>query len=92
MTSRISERDCLAQLRRDLERQAATVKPWEADEWAGWVRACAELLAVVPDEAQRIAWAWSLGQPVRRAIVGISQDILMGTLLSKAEMIRKVQA
>lgn len=92
MTHRLSERDCLAQLRRDLERQAATVKPWEADEWSGWVRACAELLAVVPDELQRVAWAWSLGQPVLRSIVGLSQEMLTGTLLSKAEMIRKVGA
>lgn len=88
----IRERDCLAQLRRDLERQAKTVKPWEADEWAAWVRACAELLAAVPDELQRVAWAWSLGQPVLRSVVGISQEILMGLLLSRAEMIRKVGA
>lgn len=90
MTTRLREGDCLAELRKDLERQAVTVRPWEADEWAGWLRACAELLAAVPDELQRIAWAWSLAQPVLRSIVGISQELLMGTLLSKAEMIRKV--
>lgn len=92
MTHRLSERDCLAQLRRDLERQAATVKPWQADEWAAWMRACAELLAAVPDELQRVNWAWSLARPVLRTIVGISQEILMGSLLSKAEQIRKVGA
>ena len=92
MTYRIGERDCLARMRRDLERQAKTVKPWQADEWAGWVRACAELLAAVPDELQRVAWAWSLGQPVLRSIVGLSQEMLTGMLLSKAEQIRKVGA
>lgn len=89
---RLREGDCLSELRRDLERQAATVKPWEADEWAAWTRACAELLAAVPDELQCIAWAWSLAQPVLRSIVGVSQEMLIGTLLSKAEMIRKVGA
>jgi len=92
MTKRLREHDCLAELRMDLERQAATVKPWQADEWAGWTRACGELLAAVPDETQRVAWAWSLAQPVLRTIVGLSQEILMGSLLSKAEQIRKVGA
>lgn len=91
MTRRLREGDCLSELRKDLERQAATVRPWEADEWLGWIRACAELLAAVPDELQRIAWAWSLGQPVLRSIVGVSQELLMGTLVSTAEMIRRAK-
>ena len=81
---RVTEGDCLSELRKDLERQAATVKPWQADEWAGWMRACGDLLAAVPDELQRIAWAWSLAQPVLRSIVGIAPNLLIGTLLSKA--------
>jgi len=86
MTSmRLRETDCLAEIRKDLERQAATVKPWQADEWAGWVRACGELLAAVPDELQRVAWAWSLAQPVLRSIVGISQPMLVGALLTRAQ-------
>lgn len=90
--ARLREGDCLSELRRDLERQAATVKPWEADEWAGWVRACAELLAAVPDELQRIAWAWSLTQALLRKIVGIPQDLAIGLLLRKAAEIRAVRA
>ena len=81
---RLHERDCLAEMRRELERQAATVKPWQADEWAAWMRACGELLAAVPDDLQRISWAWSLAQPVTVSIVGIAPDLLIGTLLAKA--------
>lgn len=89
---RLSEHDCLAEVRRDLERQAAVVLPWQADEWEGWMQACGELLALVPDELQRIAWAWALGQPVLRSIIGVSQEMLMGDLLARAAAIRKVGA
>lgn len=92
MTKRLRENDCLAEMRMDLERQAATVLPWYADEWQAWVQACGDLLAQVPDELQRVAWAWSLGQPVWVRIVGLPQDMLTGLLLSKAEQIRKVGA
>lgn len=87
---RIGEHDCLAEMRRDLERQAATVLPWQADEWARWTQASAEVLALVPNELQRVAWAWSLGQPVLRRIVGLAQPILTNALLVRAEAIRKV--
>lgn len=89
---RIGEGDCLAEVRRDLERQAAVVLPWQADEWEGWMQACGELLALVPDELQRIAWAWVLGQPVLRRIIEVSQEMLMGDLLARAAAIRKVGA
>lgn len=81
---RIKEGDCLSELRRELDRQAATVQPWQADEWPRWMEACRELLAAVPDELQRIAWAWSLAQPVLRRIVGLAPALLIGALLSKA--------
>lgn len=89
---RISEHDCLAAIRCDLERQAATVKPWQADEWQGWMQACGELLVQVPDELQRVAWAWSMGQPVLRRIVGLPHDMLTGVMLARAAAIRKVGA
>ena len=84
LSMRLRETDCLSEIRKDLERQAATVKPWEADEWPRWIEACGELLAAVPDELQRVAWAWSLAQPVLRSIVGLPPNLLIGTLLSKA--------
>lgn len=89
---RIGEGDCLAEVRRDLERQAAVVLPWQADEWEGWMQACGELLALVPDELQRIAWAWVLGQPVLRRIIGLPHDVLTGVMLARAAAIRKVGA
>lgn len=62
MTHRLREEDCLNEMRRDLERQAATVQVWDADGFGAWVSACGDVLAAVPDELQRIAWAWSLAQ------------------------------
>lgn len=79
---RIGEGDCLAEV----------VLPWQADEWEGWMQACGELLALVPDELQRIAWAWVLGQPVLRRIIGLPHDVLTGVMLARAAAIRKVGA
>ena len=81
MTIRLREGDCLSEIRKDLARQAATVRVWEAEEYRPWVASCAELLATVPDELQRIAWAWSLAQALLAKIVGIPHSIIIETLL-----------
>lgn len=83
-TNRIGLTDCLSVMRLDLERQAKTVKPWDADHFPGWVAACGEVLAQVPCELQRISWAWSLAQAVLRGIVGIPHDLMTGFLLRSA--------
>ena len=85
MTHRLREGDCLSELRKDLERQALTLKVWEPESCSTWVEACVELLAAVPDELQRVAWAWSLTQAVLKKIVGIPQDLVTGRLLLAAE-------
>jgi hypothetical protein len=77
-------------MRRELECQAGEIKPWDADRFPGWVQACGAVLAAVPDELQRIAWAWSLTQAVLRHIVGIPQSWMVALLLSTAEEIQKV--
>jgi hypothetical protein len=92
MTTRLREGDCLSEMRRELERQARVIKPWDADHFPGWLSAGGELLAAVPDELQRVAWAWSLTQALLSKIVGLPQDLVIGSLLSQAEHIRKVGA
>jgi hypothetical protein len=92
MTKRLREGDCLAELRKDLEAQARVIKPWDGVRFSAWVQACAELLAAVPDELQRVAWAWSLTQELLRTIVGVPHDMIIGTLLVKAREIRVVRA
>lgn len=87
---RLREHDCLSEMRLDLERQAGEIKPWDADRFPGWVQACGEVLAAVPDELQRIAWAWSLTQAVLHHIVGIPQNWMVALLLSKAAEIQAV--
>lgn len=87
---RLREHDCLSEMRRELECQAGEIKPWDADRFPGWVQACGAVLAAVPDELQRIAWAWSLTQAVLRHIVGIPQSWMVALLLSTAEEIQKV--
>lgn len=91
MTQRLREGDCLNEMRVDLERQAATVQVWDADGFGAWISACGEVLAAVPDELQRVAWAWSLAQAVLKKIVGIPQDMVTGRLLHAAEqkMVRR---
>ncbi|MCS6294340.1 MAG: hypothetical protein H8J66_14815 [Nitrospira sp.] len=92
MTHRLREGDCLAELRKDLERQAATLKVWEPESCSTWVEACGELLAVVPVENQRVAWAWSLAQALLKQVVGLPLNYVTDLLLSKVAEIRKVQA
>jgi hypothetical protein len=82
---RIQEQDCLAELRRSLEVVAKNVKPWDADRYPGWVEACADVLASVPDRLQRVAWAWSLAQALLKGIVGLQQDLVIGMLLKAAD-------
>jgi hypothetical protein len=91
MTTRLREGDCLSEMRKDLERQAATIKPWDADHFPNWVQAGGELLAAVPCEYQRVAWAWSLTQALLHNIVGIPQDTVIGLLLSKAAALKAVR-
>ncbi|MDP2383389.1 MAG: hypothetical protein Q8N00_11350 [Nitrospirota bacterium] len=90
MTTRLREHDCLSEMRVDLERQAGEIKPWDADRFPGWVQACGEVLASVPDELQRIAWAWSLTQAVLHDIIGIPQNWMVAKLLSTAAEIEQV--
>ena len=90
LTKRLRAGDCLDELRADLERQAREIKPWDADRFPGWVQACGDVLAAVPDELQRIAWAWSLAQALLHNIVGIPQNWVIGLLLSKAAEIQEV--
>jgi len=85
MTKRLREGDCLNEMRMDLERQAVTVQVWDADAFGTWEAACGELLAAVPDELQRVAWAWSLAQALLKKIVGIPHDMVTGRLLLEAE-------
>lgn len=84
MTQWIAPNDCLAELRKDLERQAAVVKVWEPESCCAWVSACGELLAAVPDELQRIAWAWSLTQALLTQVVGLPHNYVTELLLTKA--------
>lgn len=85
MTKRLREGDCLNEMRLELERQAATIHVWDADAFGNWVEACGDVLAAVPDELQRVAWAWSLAQAVLAKIVGIPQNLVAGRLLVAAE-------
>lgn len=85
MTTRLREGDCLSEMRLELERQAATIHIWDADGFGNWVEACGAVLAAVPDELQRVAWAWSLAQAVLAKIVGIPQNLVAGRLLMAAE-------
>lgn len=92
MTYRLREGDCLAELRKDLERQALTLKVWEPESCTGWVEACGELLAAVPDNIQRVAWAWSMARALLQQVVGLPINYVTDLLLSKAAEIRGVKA
>lgn len=81
---RIREGDCLSACLTDLERAARDVRPWDADGWARWISACADLLAAVPDSMQRMAWAWSLEQALSRHLVGLPAGMVSGLLLTRA--------
>lgn len=89
---RLREGDCLSELRKDLERQAVTLKVWEPESCCAWVSACGELLAVVPDDLQRIDWAWSLAQALLTQVVGLPHSYVTDLLLSKAAEYRAVNS
>lgn len=52
----LARRDCLHDLYRDLACTATRLDPWDADAREGWLAACAQLLAAVPDRDQRAIW------------------------------------
>ena len=91
MNHRLREGDCLAELRKDLERQALTLKVWEPESCSAWVEACGELLAAVPEELQRIAWAWFLAQALLKQVVGLPMNFVTELLLRKAAEIQSVR-
>lgn len=79
---RIQPGDCLFTCLQDLEREASELRLSDLSRMRHWSFACADLLAQVPDQGQRLAWADSLGQRMNR--FGISQELVIGELLRLA--------
>lgn len=79
---RIQPGDCLYACLEDLEREASQLLLSDLSRMRHWSFACADLLAQVPDQAQRLTWAYSLGQRMNR--FGISQELVIGELLRLA--------
>ena len=79
---RIREGDCLFVLFLDLRSQARTIRPYDADAREGWLTACADLLAQVPDDWQRASWAYFLALDLN--LIGSPLNLVMGLLLARA--------
>lgn len=79
---RIQPGDCLYVCLQDLQREASELRLSDLPRLRHWSFACADLLAQVPDQAQRLAWADALGQRMNR--FGISQELVIGELLRLA--------
>jgi len=86
--TRIREGDCLAEWRCALEMAARGLRPWDADRWLPWVEACADLLAAVPHEDQRVSWAYALATPVCEGVVGMPPATVAGLLFARGEAVR----
>ncbi len=84
---RIQPHDALFVLFDDLCFQAARIRHWDADRREAWLTACADVLAAVPDEAQRVAWALSLS--TRLSLVGQPVQVVVHLLLARAEEVQR---
>ncbi len=80
---RIQPTDALFSLFDDLCAQAQVVRPWDADRREAWMAACVDVLAVVPDYEQRVAWAISLS--MRLSVVGQPIQCVVQLLLARVE-------
>ena len=79
---RILEGDCLFELFTDLRSQARRIHPYDADEREGWLASCGEVLAQVPNEAQRVSWAYFLALDLN--LHGSPLNLVMALLLARA--------
>lgn len=84
---RIGSNDCLAVWHADLRRQAKHVQPYDADAREQWVSACGDLLAQVPDEHQRVSWAYFLALDLN--LIGCPMNFVVGLLLDRAQQVRR---
>lgn len=57
---RIREGDVLSTMHLELCRQAAKLKPWQADEREQFISAARQVLNAVEDRPQRLAWSLQL--------------------------------
>lgn len=87
---RIRQGDCLFVLFEDLQRQARTVRPYDAGARAAWVSAAGEVLASVPDADQRMSWAIYLAASL--PLPGCPLNLLAGLLLSAAAEVKRCTA
>ena len=81
---RIKPNDCLADLLADLKAQGRVIRPYDQIEQTRWLAAGGQLLSVVPDLAQRQAWALQLAASLHLCLIGIPCAVVVAQLLARA--------
>ena len=79
-TVRIRETDALYLLFDELCQEAQTLEPWDADARDRWFDRCRQVLAAVPDFAQRLAWQFTLAQRFSLRLPGVNFDLVLALL------------
>lgn len=87
---RIRPGDCLFVLFEDLQQQARTVRPYDADARTAWMSAASDVLAQVPDADQRMSWSIYLAASL--PLPGCPVTLLSGLLLSAAAEVKRCTA
>jgi hypothetical protein len=84
---RVGPGDALVYVLQDLERSALSVRG-SVVSTERWIESAVDLLACLPDMAQRMSWAIALAQAVTLPLESAVQQVA-GYLLGRAEEVRR---
>ena len=74
-------RDCLDELVSDLQLQATTLQPYNADARTAWLRSCATVLAGIPDLDRRSSAATNLAICLMLRMPGLPSGLALRAII-----------